>query len=149
MSAESKRKNPSISRHTMLFSLIFIRVKKCLNAPCKAWLSKKTHSWHTTTITPIQAISYLQLAGVLQGFLRVLFTVCICFRQVTTSEVKPHLQQGILPSCHGHSPLEPCSASLPVTTTAKPLLAATHLRQLQSLHVAPAARRRIICRSMN
>lgn len=113
-----------------------MRVKKCLNICCKAWLSKKIHSWHTITTTPTHAIFYLQLTGFLQGFIRVLFTIRICFRQVTTSKMKPHLEQEIfflLPWALPSGILQ-CFSS-PVTSTAKPLLATTNL-QFQFLHIA-------------
>lgn len=76
------------------YSLQYLWVKKCLNICHTAWQSKKNHSWHSITITATQGSIYWQLTDLLQGFIRVLFTTCICLRQATTSEVRPQLEEG-------------------------------------------------------
>lgn len=128
------------------YSLQYLWVKKCLNICHTAWQSKKNHSWHSITITATQASIYWQLADLLQGFIRVLFTICICLRQATTSEARPQLEEGdfffLLPWALPSGIPQCCSA--PVTSAAKPLLAKTGLQKNRRRRLVVDSRRSLL-----
>lgn len=64
--------------------------------------------------------NYLQLSCLLQGFIRILFTTRIYCRQVTTPEVRPHLEEGafrLLPWALPPEILQCCSSAVTSTAT--------------------------------